>query len=299
MVWMTAGSSGVTFTKRNGTASGVVTQDFNPEDVALAFLNGWQPMSLSTFPGLSDVPQYGVPNPLGTVSQNKFAQTAIPFVIASSGSMANNGAISGLAALPATYSNGCYLYLPVNSISASLPASAGWYFAIMSSATAGTVYNNNYASGQPVLWTAATATAFVTTGPGAFTGVSTAVTGPNWSLPANTLGPNGVLEIAAVYGCAGSVNSKTVGVSFGAAAIYSQTTTTAANVAALALLTCQNQGKTNAQVSNQTGAVGFSATGQTYSTQDTTTNLTLAMTGTKVAAENLIFDSFSVTVTPG
>lgn len=294
MVWMTGGSS---FTKRAGTASGVVTQDFNPEDIGLAFSNGWLQMNPATFPSLSDVPQFGVPVSFGVIPQIKLAQNAIPFVVASSGSMANNGAVSGLAALPATYSGGCYLYLPANAIVAG--SAVGWYFAIMSSATAGTVYNNPYTSGQPILWTAATATAFATTGPGAFTGVSTSVTGPNWPVAANSMGPNGVLELAAVYGCAGSVNSKTVGISLGAAAIYSQATSTAANVAALALLTCQNQGATNKQVSNQTGAVGFSATGQTYSSQDTTTSLTLAMTGTKVAAENLIFDAFSATVTPG
>lgn len=295
-LWLTGGSS---FTKRSGSSSGTATQDFDPSDVALAFQNGWQQMNPATFPALSDVPQFGVANPLGAVPQMKLAQTAIPFIIASSGSMGNNGALTGLTALPATYSGGCYIYLPAGAIATGVPAAAAWYFAIMSSTTAGTVYNNVYTSGQPILWTASTATAFSTTGPGAFTGVSTAVTGPSFTVLANTMGPNGVLELAAVYGCSGTTSSKTVAIKLGSATIYTQATTTAANVAALALLTCQNQGATNAQVSNQTGSVGFSATGQTYSTQDTTTNLTLALSGTKVAADNLIFDAFSATVTPG
>jgi hypothetical protein len=289
---------GSAFTGRNGTAYVATTpQDFPPSDINLAMANGWANSSLATFPGLADVPQNGVNNPLGAIPQMKLAQTAIPFIKASSGSMANNGALTGLAALPATYSNGCYLWLPANAISSG--SAAGWYFAVMSSTTAGTVYNLTYTSGQPYVPATPSQFAFVTTGPGAFTGVATAVTGPSFTLPANTMGPNGVLELAAVYGCAGSTNSKTVAIKLGSATIYTQTTTTAANVAALALLTCQNQGLTNSQVSNQTGSVGFSATGQTYSTQDTTTNLTLALSGTAIATENLIFDAFSATVTPG
>jgi hypothetical protein len=291
-------SGGTAFTGRNGTSYiATVPQDFPPSDIGLAFSNGWSGMSLATFPGLSDVPQNGVSISLGAVPQMKLAQTAVPFVKASSGTMGNNGAISALGTLPAVYSNGCYLYLPASAISAG--SAAGWYFAIMSTTQAGTVYNLTYTSGQPYIPANPSQFAFSTTGPGAFTGVATAVTGPSFTLPANTMGPNGVLELAAVYGCVGSVNSKTVAIKLGSATIYSQSTTTAANVAALALLTCQNQGLTNAQVSNQTGSVGFSATGQTYSTQDTTTNLTLSLSGTAVAAENLIFDAFSATVTPG
>lgn len=290
------GGSG--FTGRNGTVYAATTpQDFQPSDIALAMANGWTNSPLGSFPGLIDVPQYGVNNPLGVVPQIKLAQTAVPFIKASTGSMGNNGALTGLTALPTTYSNGCYLYLPANAIQAG--SAAGWYFAVMSSTTAGTVYNLTYTSGQPYVPATPSQFAFTSTGPGAFTGVSSAVTGPSFMLPANTMGPNGVLELAAVYGCAGSTNSKTVAIKLGSATIYTQTTTTAANVAALALLTCQNQGLTNAQVSNQTGSVGFSATGQTYSSQDTTTNLTLALSGTAIATENLIFDAFSATVTPG
>jgi len=289
---------GSAFTGRGGTScAATVPTDFPPSDIGLAFANGWNQMSLATFPGLIDVPQNGVANPLGAVPQMKLAQTAIPFIIAPTGTMANNGAVTLGVALPATYSNGCYLYLPANAISAS--SAAGWYYTVMSSTTVGTVYNLTYSSGQPYVPSSTTGLAFSTTGPGAFTGVATAVTGPNWTLPANMMGPNGVLEMAAVYGCSGTTSSKTVAIKLGSATIYSQATTTAANVAALALLTCQNQGLTNAQVSNQTGSVGFSATGQTYSTVDTTANQTLAVVGTKVAADFLIFDAFSATVTPG
>ena len=292
--------NGSGFTGRNGTVyATTVTTDFPPADIGLAFSNGWVNMSVTAFPGLSDVPQLGVNMSVGAIPQIKLAQTAIPFVIASSGSMGNNGALTGLTALPATYSNGCYIYLPAGAIASGVPAAAAWYFAIMSSATAGTVYNNTYSSGQPYVLTASTATAFATTGPGAFTGVATAVTGPNWTVPANMMGPNGVLELAAVYGCAGTTSSKTCAIKLGSATIYTLATTTAANVACLALLTCQNQGQTNAQVSNQTGTLGYGATGQTYSTQDTTTALTLALTGTKVAADFIVFDAFSATVTPG
>jgi len=296
MVWLAGGSS---FTKRAGFASGTAAQDFNPEDVGLAFANGWTAMSQSSFPGLSDVPQFGVANPLGQVAQFKLAQTAIPFIYLGTCNIGNNGALTSAPGLPATYSNGCYVLVATNGIAAGTPTAPTWYFCIMSSATAGTIYNNTYTSGTPFVYTASTATAFATTGPGSVTGLTAAQVGPNWSVAANTLGPNGVLEIAAVFGCQGSTNSKTCAVKLGSATIFTSATTTAANVACLALLTCQNQGVTGAQVSNQTGTLGYSATAQTYSSQDTTTALTLAMVGTKVATESLVFDSFSATVTPG
>lgn len=92
----------------------------------------------------------------------------LPMISAPTGTMANNGAITLGTALDATYAN-CYLYLPANAISAG--SAVGWYYAEMSSATAGIVYNNTYSSGEPSV--PSSPTAFVTTGPGAYTGETT------------------------------------------------------------------------------------------------------------------------------
>ena len=91
-------------------------------------------------------------------------QANVPVFVPSSGIMANNGAITLTTALDTTYAN-CYLYLPANAIEAG--SAAGLYFAQMSSTTVGTVYNNTYTSGKHAI--PSSPTAFVTTGPGAYT----------------------------------------------------------------------------------------------------------------------------------
>lgn len=115
----------------------------------------------------------------------------IPFVYASSGTMGDNGALSGIAAVNSTYAN-AYVYLPANAIAAG--STAGWYYAVFSSTTAATVYNNKYTTGVPSV--PASPTAFVTTGLGAYTQAN-ANTGPTIVLPANTLSVNGRIEIDA------------------------------------------------------------------------------------------------------
>lgn len=161
-------------------------------------------------------PAANPPQPITILSAS-----GIPFIKASSGTMGNNGAISAMTALPRTYSNGAYLYLPANAISAG--SSAGWYWFVGSSTTAGTVYNSTYTSGPPAI---GTATAFSTTGPGAYTGVTTAVVGPSITLPANAMGANGQVEITSGYGFNNSAGTKTMEVLFGGSAIVSATTAT-------------------------------------------------------------------------
>jgi len=92
------------------------------------------------------------------------AQTGIPMILPSSGSIGNNGALSGITALPTTYSGGCYMYFPANAI--FVGSAAGLYYVVMSSTTAGTIYNDIYTSGVPTI--PALPTPFVTTGPMAY-----------------------------------------------------------------------------------------------------------------------------------
>jgi len=298
-------ANSVTFTGRGGTvytaANGTVI-DVPPSDVALASQNNWSQADTSTWPGKGATAGFGAFENDDAVSPIKVCQFAIPFIVAGSGSMGNNGALTLSTALPTGCgTNGCYVYLPINSISASLPAAAGWYYCVMSSTTVGTVYNNPYTStlfsGQPYI--PASPTAFATTGPGAFTGVATAVNGPSFTLPANLMGQNGVLEITALFGYSGTTSSKNMVLKLGTATIFTFTTTTAANVSTQALLTVQNQGVTNSQVTSQSGTLGAINSVNVYSAQDTTTSLAIALSGTKVAADNLIFDALSAFVTPG
>ncbi len=88
----------------------------------------------------------------------------VPVYVPSSGSIANNGALTLTTALPLIYPN-VYLYFPANAIAAG--SAAGKYYCQMSSTTVGVIFNNTYVSGTPVVPTSPTA--FVTTGPGAYT----------------------------------------------------------------------------------------------------------------------------------
>src|SRR5579859_1785192 len=107
----------------------------------------------------------------------KYTANGIPFIVANTGTMGNNGALTLGTALPSTYAN-AYVYLPANAISAG--SAAGWYFCQFSSTTVGTVFNNTYSSGTPQI--PAALVSFATTGPGAYTGVTTQITGPNFTI---------------------------------------------------------------------------------------------------------------------
>lgn len=132
--------------------------------------------------------------------------SAIPIILPSSGVIGNNGAISGLTALPTTYSNGCYIYLPANAISAG--SAAGIYFAIMSSTTAGVVYNNLYTGGAvsvPV-----TPIPFSTTGPGAYTQtINTDIVLLSYNILGGLLGNSGRVQIETVVAVNNTADTKT------------------------------------------------------------------------------------------
>jgi len=119
---------------------------------------------------------------------NPLYHGTLPMVVPSNYTMGDNGAISGIAAFTATFSSGCYMYLPANGIYAG--SAAGLYYCIMSSTTAGTVYNNTYTSGVPTA--PESPTPFVTTGPGAVVQTSGVILPLlTLTLPAKSLGTNG------------------------------------------------------------------------------------------------------------
>jgi len=166
-----------------------------------------------------------VPQPNLLEHTNKYLAAGIPFILAPTGSMANNGALTLGTALPTTYAN-AYVYLPANAIAAG--SAAGWYFAQFSSTTVGTVYNNTYTSGLPAI--PAVLVPFVTTGPGAYTGVTTQVTGLSMPVDANALGPNGWIYVMFGGAVAITAGVKTFSVTLGGATLYTNTATTATSL---------------------------------------------------------------------
>lgn len=225
------------------------------------------------------------------------ARNAVPFVIAPTGTMANNGAVTVGTALPKAYAN-CYLYLPANAIQSG--STAGWYFASMSSTTVGTVYQQTYTSGVPTI--PGSPTAWTATGPGAYTGVTSAVTGPQITIPANTLGANGALRVSHLWSVPGNTNTKTCQVSVGGTVLLSIAFSSAAQFGSCAITQLWNQGAQNANVFLTTTApsgVGASTAANTFSSVNFAAAQTFALPmqlGT--ATDYLVSEAFLLEVIP-
>jgi hypothetical protein len=140
-----------------------------------------------------------------------YAKWTIPVITGSSGSIGNNGALTGFTATPARlFAEGAYVYYPANAIAAGV--AAGFYWTVFSSTTAGTIYNSTYTTGTPV---AGTLTAFATTGPGAYTG-ATSEQGVTITIPAVPAGT--VLRITTLWEGNGVANAHNLRIRLGGAA---------------------------------------------------------------------------------
>jgi hypothetical protein len=292
--------NGASFTGRGGTVyTANVATDFPPSDVGLASANGWTALNVNQWPALLDVPEYGVSTQVGSVYQIKLFQANLPMVIAATGSIGNNGALTLTTALPTGFMNGSlYQWFPAGAIVTS--SAAGWYYTLMTSTTAGTIYNNTYTSGLPVIPSAAALVPFVTTGPGAYTGSTSAEVALSFTLPGNIMGPNGVLEIGFVAGFNASTNNKTVTIKVGSSTIFSLVEATTGVKSYQGLVQWGNQGATGAQVYGINGQPGTSTSAQVYTAIDTTTAQTITVNLTCATATDWIsIDSISAIVTPG
>lgn len=220
-------------------------------------------------------------------------QNGVPMILPSSGSMGNNGAITLTTALPATYAN-CYLYLPANAIQAG--SAAGLYYAVMSSATVGTVYNNIYTSGAPTI--PSSPSAFATTGPGAYT----QTTGSDITLflntmPGGSIGANGSLFCFPLWACNNSVNTKTLKQKINA------TETNSVGIGAFAInatpFVFRNRGVTNKNVSNASTGLGSHTTSPIDSSIDTSSDATVELTGRLAnAADYLVLSGVTYQINP-
>lgn len=116
----------------------------------------------------------------------------IPFAIAPTGILAvTTGVVTFGTAMPSYYiGNGgkAFLYYPAGTWTGS---TAGWYWTVFTNSTTATVYSNTYTTGQPV---APTSLNLVTTGAGAYVGVTGNVLGPNITTPANCIAPNNLIK---------------------------------------------------------------------------------------------------------
>lgn len=175
---------------------------------------------------------------------------------------------------------GFWMYLPANFGGQTI--AAGWYWATMSSATAGIVYTNTYSSGLPV--SVDSPTAFGANLTGWLTQTTAEITGPTgFTLPGGSLGPNGFLDwwFRTSGGNSGTV--KTIRGKAGTATIGAVAYSVSPNGEYQGRL--YNQGKTNRQGSMRNGTstsgvgtAGASMTTTEYSAIDTTSDQTLSIT---------------------
>lgn len=148
-------------------------------------------------------------DPRSTIpTTEEFIDTAVPAILPSSGTVAANGQITLSTALPATYSVGCWLYLPATALASGI---SGMYYAVFSSTTVGTVYTNY---GDPAVGFIPTIPSGILT-PAVGTGVAyTQTTAADISvmsklLPGNYLGANGTLRGEYSFLLPNTANTKT------------------------------------------------------------------------------------------
>jgi hypothetical protein len=140
------------------------------------------------------------------------ASTAIPVFVQSNGSVAANGALSGLTALPETFPS-VWLYFPAGAVYSG--SVAGLYYCQMSSATAGTIFNNilSQSTGQ-VPYIPSSPTPIAAAGPGAYTQSTSGYILPI-KIPGAVMGPNGVARASALFQVINNANSKSCSIAIG------------------------------------------------------------------------------------
>lgn len=216
--------------------------------------------------------QYGFQNPVpaGPVTM---MMSAIPFISFSSWTFGSNGALTLAVALPTAYP-AAYVYFPADAIATGVPA--GWYYTTFSTTTAGTVFNNRYTSGQPVI--PASPTAFATSAGSVVAQVTSAVTAVNFTLPGGSLGINGQINTEALWQSNNSAQTKQAAATLNLqnmAAISMSTSNLMSEIDTKTL----NTGVVNRQIT-RTATINSTTGTPSYLTVDTTQDQAVAMTQT-------------------
>ncbi|MGZ8442542.1 MAG: hypothetical protein ACXWXZ_04000 [Candidatus Binatia bacterium] len=223
------------------------------------------------------------------------AKRGIPVIVPSSGSIGDNGALTGITAMPLAAGDTAYLYFPANAIAAG--SAAGLYYTVMSSTTAGTIYNNAYTSGDPL--PPATPTAFATTGPGAYTQTTgAAITVRSHTIPGGLLGKNGEIFAKGLQAVPNNANNKTTRQVLGATQLSSSAIPSITS--RVWLNTIKNANSEAVQFAQNSASDGTNSTGAVIrGAENTASDVTLSMTtNLTVATDYSGFLNFSLYVSP-
>jgi hypothetical protein len=258
----------------NGTTSWLLTSTVNTV--------GTDPLTFTKF----SVNPITTPQTLG--------QSHIPFVLVSSGSMANNGALTGLTAVATAYPN-AYVWMPTGAIAAA--SAAGWYYATFSSTTAATVFNNTYTSGTPTI--PGSPTAFATTGPGAYTQTTGSnIAGYTLAIAGNVIGVNGTVVRKAAWSNNNSAGAKTLTSSFSSYNFFVNNLTTALG-GGQEVGFC-NRGVANVQAPIPATPLAGAAAAPVFGAIDTTTSQNFVMNmQLATATDTMTLENIVVQLIPG
>ena len=196
----------------------------------------------------------------------------------------------------ATTGSPFYAYFKLAQISTA--SAAGWYFCkVAADAAHHTVYNNTW-TGTGVPLVPASPTAFAGLSGSSLTGSTGAVTA-TFALPANSMGPNGSVEMEYVATYLSSGGNKTVSVAFGT---LSGPTTTATTTTSLgARWAVRNSGVTNVQITTLTTDSTYATATQVlgFGAVDTTSAVNIVLTINNAAATDFVaINSYSIKVFP-
>ena len=217
---------------------------------------------------------------------------AVPFVLPPTGTVGNNGALTlggtGIISYAgaAGFATKCFMYFALGQLYTSSPPN--WYYTEMSSATVGVVYSNVFSAqrfGSPTL---PTPTPLVSTGPGAYTGVTTTVVFPSSTIPGKLLGVNGQIRCAFTVDVKNTAGSKTIGAQLGGISTFFSAI--ASSQAYGFVTTTRNVASRSKQVTLYGGYGDIGSAGQnTYTTSvDTTTDKDFALSAVMAVATDYV-----------
>lgn len=234
-----------------------------------------------------------------------------PIGIACTGNINANGALNlaggGVAAgtLPRNYGTcGMWLYFPANAVLAA-GNSAGFYWCVMTSATAGQVYGNTW---EPTtsLNNAPPETLISLTGLGKnanYSGVTSAVTIFSVPIPAGILGISGGLLCEMEVASSNLGSTKSPVLKWGASSNVMAPSLSGTSFAFRGIGSVRNAGQTGKQHYTSGGGTFGASTSLTtaIASEDTTAAVTLLATGqisSNLNGECLMFDTLTVELQP-
>lgn len=262
----------------------ISSQTFGQQTISVVLNEGQMPAKLSTDSnGNTVLVGADVDIPINQLPRT-ISKSGVLMCLQSSGTVGNNGAVTGLTAFPVALGE-CFLYFPANALYAG--SVAGFYYSNVTGTTAATVYNDRWTGGQPAF--PATPTPIVATGPGAYTqttGVD--ITAASFTVAGGALGAHGSLTLLPNFGANNTAGTKSWTAKFANNTLIGRSNTTATMDNTPVVM--RNAGAADRQIA--TSYAGFSAnSGALFQrlTADTTVDQEFIITIKIAVATDFIF----------